>query len=176
MNTLTGLALEQALASKLEELLSSVPWLRDWHVKRIGSALEPRFDLKATLPLPEGKVVLAIECKSELRPSAFQAMAERKTLPGRTQRLVPVLAMPFVSRRLADICVQHGWSWYDLAGNCHIVVPNAIYLERCGHEPKYTLSRPVANLSTPEAARVIRALLVPENAGKRWTQRSVETH
>ena len=36
--------------------------------------------------------------------------------------------------------------------------------------------RPTANLSTREAGRVIRALLVPEHAGMRWTQRHMEGH
>lgn len=177
MDTLTCAALEQASASKLKELLAGIPWLRNWHVKRIGSTPDLGFDLEAILPLREGKAILAIQCKRELRPSAFHALTERKvSLPGRPQPIVPVLAMPFVSPRLADLCVQHGWSWYDLAGNCHIDVPNAIYLERRGNEPVHSRSRPTANLSTPEAGRVIRALLAPENAGKRWTQRSMEAH
>ncbi len=177
MNTMTGVGLEQASASKLKELLASIPWLRNWHVKRIEGTTDPGFDLEAILPLPEGKAILAIECKRELRPSDFRALTERKVfLPGRPRPTVPVLAMPFVSARLADLCVQHGWSWYDLAGNCHIDVPHAIYLERRGNEPVHSRPRPTANLSTPEAARVIRALLAPENAGNRWTQRSMEAH
>jgi hypothetical protein len=177
MNILTSINLAQASASKLKELLASISWLRKWHVKLIARTPDPGFDLEATLPLPQGKAILAIECKRELRPSDFRALTERKIfLPGRAHPIVPVLAMPFVSPRLAELCVQHGWSWYDLAGNCHIDVPNAIYLERRGNEPVHPRSRPTANLSTPEAGRIIRALLAPENAGKRWTQRSMEAH
>ena len=177
MDALTHTDLEQALASKLKELLSSVQWLRNWHVKRVESPRDPGFDLEATLTLPEGKAILAIECESKLRPSDFQALTERKIiLSGHPRSIVPVLAMPFVSPRLADLCVQHAWSWYDLAGNCHINVPNAIYLERSGKEPVHDRSRPTANLSTPEAGRVIRALLAPGNAGVRWTQRGMESH
>src|SRR6266699_1162593 len=61
MNTVTQTGLEQALASKLKELLASVPWLRNWRVKRIESPRDPGFDLEATLTLPEGKAILAIE-------------------------------------------------------------------------------------------------------------------
>lgn len=84
--------------------------------------------------------------------------------------------MPVVSPRMGELCLQHGWGWYDLAGNCYIDVPNAISLDRRGNEPPHSQSRPSANLSTREAARVIRALLAPENFGMRWTQRSMETH
>ena len=172
-----GPALEQALAAKLEELLGSVSWLRNWHIRRLGGASDLGYDIEATLSLPEGKTLLAIECKKELRPSTFHALAQRKiSVRGRPRSIVPVLAMPFVSPRVADLCVQHGWSWYDLAGNCHIDVPNAVRLDRRGNEPVHPRTRPTANLSTPEAARVIRALLASENSRRRWTQRSMATH
>jgi hypothetical protein len=174
---LTGRALEQALASEPTEILSSIPWLRNWHVERVADHPDLGYDVQATLSLPGGKALLAVECKKELRPSTFHMLTQRKICPpGRPKSVVPTLAMPFVSGRLADLCVQHGWSWYDLSGNCRIDVPNAIHLDRRGNEPAYSRPRPAANLSTPEAARIIRALLATENAGIRWTQRSMETH
>jgi len=177
MSSSNGHALEQALASKLKELLTTVPWLQNWQIRRVGDTSDLGYDIEATISLPDGKVLLAIECKKELRPSTFHALAQRKvSVPGRPRLIVPVLAMPFVSARLADLCVQHGWSWYDLAGNCYIDVPNAIRLDRRGNASVYPRTRATANLGTPEAARVIRALLAPENSGRRWTQRSMETH
>jgi hypothetical protein len=139
-------------------------------VKRL---VDRGFDFEVTLA--RGQAVLVVECKRELRPSAFYALAQRERLFSTRAPVVPVLAMPFISSRLSDLCIQHGWSWFDLAGNCHINVPNAIYLERLGHEPIRGQSRPKANLSTPEAARVIRALLA-ENVGSRWTQRYLAFH
>lgn len=174
---LAGFALHQALASKLRELIGGISWLRDWQVKNIGSKADARFDLVATLTLPSTAVTLYIECKSEMRPSAFNSLAARRPPPSREGHLaVPVLAMPCVSPRLADLCAHHHWSWYDLAGNCHLEVPGALYLERRGLESEYRLPRPKANLSTPETGRVVRALLAPQNAGRRWTQRSLEEH
>lgn len=171
----SGPALEQALASKLKELLASISWLHDWRVEDISGKADTRFDFSARLPVPGGDVTLYVECKSEMRPSAFHALAAALPLDfGHTN--VPVLAMPFVSARLADLCIQYGWNWYDLAGNCHIDVPGAIYIERRGEAPVHRPPRPRANLGTPEAGRVIRALLAPENAGKRWTQRDMEAH
>ncbi len=129
------------------------------------------------LPLPQRRAVLAVQCKKELRPSTFPMLAAKKfSMPRSSQSLVPVLAMPFVSSRLADLCAQYGWSWYDLAGNCSIDVPHAIHLEHSGHGPIHPRTRPKANLSTPEAARVIRALLAPVNAPVHWTQRRMATH
>ena len=31
--------------------------------------------------------------------------------------VVPVLALPSVSPRVAELCTEHGWGWFDLAGN-----------------------------------------------------------
>jgi hypothetical protein len=174
---LIGSALEQALASKLRELLGAIRWLRDWQVEHIGSKPNSPFDLVAKLPLPGGDVTLYVECKSEMRPSTFHNLiAKQIPSSGRGRAAVPVLAMPFVSSRLADLCIQQGWSWYDLAGNCHLDVPGVIYIGQRGFEPVYRVPRPRANLGTPEAARVIRALLAPQNAGIRWTQRSMQAH
>jgi len=71
---------------------------------------------------------------------------------------------------MAEICESHGWSWFDLAGNCKITIPTLLHIERRGNSPVHETPRPAANLSTPEAGRVIRALLAPENAALRWTQ------
>jgi hypothetical protein len=177
MRSTGNFGLEEALARKLESFLSSVSWLRNGHVKRVAEASDRGYDLEAPLVLPWGKTVLAIQCRNELRPSSFEALVGKKAfLSQRPSSVVPVLAMPFVSSRLADLCDQHGWSWYDLAGNCRISVPNAIHLEWRGNEPVHSRVRPKANLSTPEAGRVVRALLAPENTGVRWTQRSMKKH
>lgn len=177
MSIVSNSGLEEVLASKLKELLGAIPWLHDSRIKRVGGSSDPGYDIEAVLTLPSGKTTLAIECKKELRPSTFHTWALQKSSQVRhLKSIVPVLAMPFVSPRIGELCIQHGWGWYDLAGNCHIDVPNAIYLDRNGNESSYSPSRPPANLSTREAARVIRALLAPENFGTRWTQRSMETH
>src|ERR1700743_2885060 len=116
--------LERKLASKLQELLAGIRWLPDLYVEHVGSKPDARFDFVATLPLPDGKVILYVECKGDMRPSTFHNLLARE-IPdsGHRHLSIPVLAMPFVSPRLADLCDQHGWSWYDLAGNCHLDVP-----------------------------------------------------
>jgi hypothetical protein len=51
-----------------------------------------------------------------------------------------------------------------------------LLIERSGNEPFRGRRRAGANLSTPEAGRVVRALLAPENTGQRWTQRGMVAH
>ena len=175
------MALEKALAVKLEELLRGVDWLHGWQVKQVSGASDAGFDLLATVPLPGGgKAALCVECKSELRPSVFRTLADRVFLPsGRPKVVVRVLALPWVSPRVAELCVEHGWSWFDLAGNHRLDVPGLLHLKHTGNASVQVRPRPTANLSTREAGRVIRALLAPENANRPvWTQRAmqVETH
>ena len=168
--------LEHELASKLRELLGQVEWLKGSEVKPVAPAAG--FNLLASLPLADGsRAALCVECKSELRPSLFGQIAGRNFSPaGKFKAVVRVLALPWVSPRLAELCAEHGWSWFDLAGNYRLDIPGWMRLQRSGKAPVHKSPRPTANLSTPEAGRVVRALLLPDNAGMRWTQREMQNH
>jgi hypothetical protein len=169
--------LEHALAAKLRELLGQVDWLRSAKVV-LYPVPDAGFDLLATVPLANGKeAALCVECKRELRPNLFRQLVERPDSPlHQPGVVVKVLALPWVSPRIAELCAENGWSWFDLAGNHRIDVPGWLHLERTGGQSVYSPPRPTANLSTPEAGRVVRALLAPQNAGKRWTQRKLAEH
>jgi hypothetical protein len=169
-------ALERDLADVLTQLLSGASWLQQWSIAPGKAA--PEWDLVVSGPAPTGgKAVLCVECKSiNFQPSQFLSLVDRPCLTGRASASARVLAMPRVSARMAALCQEHGWSWYDLAGNCRLEIPGVLLIERSGKEPVKVLARSGANLSTPEAARVVRALLAPENAGRRWTQREMVGH
>jgi hypothetical protein len=173
---LAASALEEALASKLRDFLGGISWLHNWRVEKASGSGRGRFDLVAKIPVRDGEITLHVDCKRELRPSGFLALLQKSPPTARSGYIgVPVLAMPFVSSRLADLCSEHGWGWYDLAGNCHIEAPGLFLLERRGLMPVHRRPRSEANLSTPEAGRIIRALLAngPET---RWTQRGLQEH
>src|SRR5439155_21614301 len=74
------------------------------------------------------------------------------------------------------LCEENDWSWFDLAGNCHLNIPGVLMIERAGNQPIRVHRSTGANLGTPEAGRIVRALLSPENAGLRWTQRDMVAH
>lgn len=177
IDRLYGSGLERDLAQVLRELLGTVSWLHRWKVEP-AKATERGWDLNASGPVARGgKAVLCVECKSiNFQPSQFSSMIDRRCSSGRNRTSSRVLAMPRVSRRMAALCQEHGWSWYDLAGNCRLEIPGVLLIERSGNEPVKGQSRSGANLSTPEAARVVRALLAPETAGQRWTQRLMVAH
>lgn len=170
-------ALERELAQALRELLRSVSWLQGWSVQPVEAA-QRAWDLRASGPVPGGgKAALCVECKSiNFQPSQFSSIADRLCSAAKNKSSARVLAMPRVSPRMAALCRARGWSWYDLAGNCRLEIPGAILIERSGKEPADVQPRPAANLSTSEGGRVVRALLAPENAGRRWTQRGMVAH
>jgi hypothetical protein len=66
--------------------------------------------------------------------------------------------------------------WATLAGNYYIDVPGVLRLQHTGNAPVHKRPSLAVNLSTREAGRVIRALLLPEHAGMRWTQRHLAQH
>ena len=170
-------ALERDLARVLTELMGSASWLQRWRMEP-GMSGDPEWDLLVSGPVPGGgKAVLCVECKGlNSQPSQFGSLVGRPCSARKNVASGKVLGMPRVSPRMAALCQEHGWSWYDLAGNCRLEIPGVLLIERSGKEPVKAQPRSGANLSTPEAARVVRALLAPENAGQRWTQREMVAH
>jgi hypothetical protein len=176
---LTGAALEKALAQRLRELLGGVAWLKDWQIEIVPRDDRRGSDINATLPLPTGgKAELWVVCKANPRPYqiAYDRTQDLPSSQSKRQNRVWVLAAPFVSPRMAQLCQKLRWSWLDLAGNCHLSVPDAFQIERTGQPPVHRLPKSGANLSTPEAARILRALLATDNAGRKWTQRDLQLH
>jgi hypothetical protein len=167
--TLAGKNLEHALQRQLTEILADVPWLRP---KTLPVADRGQDMVVRLEPRGGSHADLEVHVKAEVRPGIFRSWAgQHRTTASR--RSVPVLATPFVSPRLADLCKDAGWGWYDLAGNCHLDVPQLLHIERRGNPPVHRRPRDAANLSTAAATRVMRALLSPAHAGRTWTQRGL---
>lgn len=176
---LKGAALEKALAHRLRELLGGVAWLKDWQIEIVPMDDRRGSDINATLPLPNGGMAeLWVVCKSNPRPHqiAYDRTQDFPSPQSKRQKRVWVLAAPFVSSRMSQLCQELRWSWFDLAGNCHLSVPDAFQIERTGQPPVHRLPKSGANLSTPEAARILRALLATDNPGRKWTQRELQLH
>lgn len=146
--------LERAAAETLGEILSSLdlsgPSLT---VERPDTGV----DLVAWL----ADTLLLIQVKSHLWPNEvpsavhqIRAYCQARLDP----RCVPILMAPSVSDRAAEICRELGMSWADLAGNCHIRFGEVlIHIE--GKKGEKAPKRGTGSLYTPQAARVVHALL-----------------
>ncbi|MDD5309510.1 MAG: type IV toxin-antitoxin system AbiEi family antitoxin [Deltaproteobacteria bacterium] len=175
MQSMSKRELERALLKKLPEVLGEIGWSKDLRIQEVKSGgQDVGYDAEFKLSTPAGKAVrLRVDIKHDLRPSAFESWVRMRRQAVAKAGTFPVLAVPAMSERLADLCRSHGWSWYDLAGNCRIDVPGLLLVERRGIPSVYRPPRAKANLSSAAAGRVIRALLSPEHAGRIWTHRGV---
>ncbi|HTB80643.1 MAG TPA: hypothetical protein VK717_07125 [Opitutaceae bacterium] len=184
IDRLTSLEVERLCAEKLRALLSEVFMDSKVDVSD-SSAREQGIDFIAKLKVPNGpKLEFLVECKAQPRPSLIPEVPggiraanvpavsiDRRFNPDRSLQSVRswVYAAPFVSPRLAEVCWERGWGWFDLAGNCRIAVPGLFYMDRKGNQPVHQTSRAEGNLGSPEAAQVVRALLKTEHSGVRWS-------
>ena len=168
--------LEHQLREQLRQLLSKVPGLDPIDLFPAGDSPDLGYDIFATLRTRHGECVdLLIECKELPRPSQFPVVRqESQRMNDGTRTTVPVLAAPWISPRMAELCDQHGWGWFDLAGNCNLSIPGVLYIERTGFEPVYKRKPAKAKLSTPESARIIRTLLIQKDIARQWTQRELK--
>jgi len=170
--------LERQLAKVLKALLSHVEWLAGWEVRRTNTMGSfANWDLLACGPMPGGgSASLFVECKLHFQPSQFSSLANRACPNGHSKYSRRVLGLPYVSPRMATLCEMNNWSWFDLAGNCRLEIPRSLLIERSGAKPVRINATSSPNLGSSEAASVVRALLAPENAGRRWTQREIVDH
>src|SRR4051794_32421565 len=106
VNNMTGKNLEHALERRLREILAEVTWLQPCPIP----ASHRSSDMIVRLPLRGGAhAELHVQAKTVIRPGAFRSWAEQhQVAAGRNS--VPVLAAPFVSPRLAELCRKAGWS------------------------------------------------------------------
>ena len=171
---ITGTALKRALLAKLQEILSEIGWRMEPHSPARQTATPGGPDARFLVEARAGvRVELQVHIKSELRPGIFESWVRSRRLTRSRRVAIPVLAVPSISERLAELCRGADWSWYDLAGNCWIDAAGLLHIERSGYPPAFRPPRATANLSTPAVARVIRALLTPEHAALAWKQRDL---
>ena len=135
-----GLSLERALLDSVRRLFADIDWL---HTESSASLLRAPGDHGADAVVQIGtagkfRARIYAHAKSDVRPGAFPAWARQRLPPPSKEPAVSVLATPFVSPRLADLCRQEGWGWIDLAGNCRIDLPGLLRNRAC-RDP--TLSR-----------------------------------
>jgi len=167
--------LERKLEEQLRSILEAIPGMSsEARVWRNPAATDRPFDIMGELKIPRSgdTVEFWVECKNLPRPSQFPfgSLRNRFFEDSSRETRVPVLAAPYISPRMAELCDEHGWSWYDLAGNCRLVVPGSIYVERTGNAPVHKRPKPKANIGTAASARVLRALLMADPVDQRWTQ------
>jgi hypothetical protein len=175
VNMGSSLNIERTLVDALCERLAETEWLEtevSFHQSRASAEQGDAVVQLRAAGRCRGR--LYVHAKSEVRPGSFPAWALQRMPPKSKEPAVAVLAAPVVSSRLADLCHEAGWGWIDLAGNCRIDVPGLLRLEHSGSSPVHKQPVRGARLGTAAVGRVIRVLLSPGNAGRRWKQRDLQ--
>jgi len=155
------------LEKRLQELLRGIDWLKIEEIVDAPEVGNRHFAFMMRMLAGEEIVEFWVESKTEIRPSQLPMLdGMREALEQQCNHIrVPVLAARHVSPRLAKVCAERGWSWFDLAGNCNINVPGYIYLERSGNKPVAGKKTSGANLGSDSSASVLRALMMTKHNG-----------
>lgn len=80
-------------------------------------------------------------------------------------KLYPVVAAKYISKRSAEICKEMNVGYLDLSGNCRFAF-DSIFIEREVMENKKVEKRPLRSLFSPKSSRVVRIML--EDPSRVW--------
>ncbi len=171
--------METQAGDVLLRLLECAKGFTGWQISHNPAQFDRAYDLLAEGHSDAGaNIELWVEFKADPRPSLFPYVnietdfESQKVKRARAR----VFAAPFIGPRMAEVCWDHGWGWFDLGGNCRIGVPGiGLYIERSGLPPVHNRPPLRANLGTPEAARVVRAVFSFAEKGTSWTQRELQS-
>ena len=155
-----GNAFQHKTVETLKRCLENVPFAQ---VAPELSELEvpgnTRPDLVAKVKLTNGDIWIIIEYKPVGEPriargALNQLLQYRNKLPD----AYGVFAAPYISPKVAQICIDQGIGYMDLAGNCYLSF-GQIYIEKRGNPNPFSDRRDLRSLYSPKSTRILRALL-----------------
>ena len=168
--TITVKSTEQGLVGNAEralrECLERVPSLsikRLQREPRLGSALP---DIAFKLKTPDGEQMVLVEVKTSGQPRVVrEAVNQLLQYQSKASEAYGVVAAPYLSPQSAQICIENGIGYVDLAGNCRLSF-RQVYVEREGRPNPVPQRRDLRSLYSPRTTRVLRVLLL--NLKRTW--------
>ncbi len=143
----------------LLECLQDIPFL-----EVMDTNLEPGYgevgpDLGVTLKLSGEVRNIIAEVKGNGEPRyARQAVNQILRYSQESSSDYGIFIAPYISSQAAQICLEEGIGYVDLAGNCHISF-ETIFIHKEGRPNPYTRKRYLRSLFSPKAERILRVLL-----------------
>jgi len=150
----------------LLECFQDIPFL-----EVMDTNLEPGYgevgqDLRVTLKLSEEVRNIIVEIKRSGEPRyARQAVNQILRYSQESPSDYGVFIAPYISSQAAQICLEEGIGYVDLAGNCHISF-ETIFIHKEGRPNPFTRKRYLRSLFSPKAERILRVLLT--SGSKEW--------
>lgn len=155
--------LEARILIALNEICSSVPFLKLISSRREVAYLGMRPDLVIDLSAGERRWEWIVECKLKAQPKELrnvlpylQSVIEKPSDHGR----YAILATPFLSEESRRLCAETGIGYVDLAGNVRLSF-DQVYIERRAQDNPFREKRSLRSLFSAKAGRVLRVLLTP---------------
>lgn len=159
-------ALESHIKGRLQDVLEGVPFARLKGWKREAQVRGSEVDLALDMTVAGTRWRLLVEVKQSGEPRIIRLAGQQlRTLLSKERKTYGVVGAPYISPRTGEICKEVGIGFVDLAGNCRLAF-GRVFIERQGFPNPKLERRPLRNLFTPKASRVLRVLL--EDAKQTW--------
>jgi len=150
----------------VRDCLESVPALSIKRIRREPRRDAPRPDIVLTLKTPDGERVVLVEVKVSGQPRIVRgAVNQLLRYQSKAPDACGVLVAPYISPRSAQICIENGIGYVDLAGNCRLSF-SSVYVQRDGKPNPIPQRRELRSLYAPRTTRVLRVLL--QDPKKPW--------
>lgn len=149
----------------LERCLAEVPFIqmRSQELPFIrGKEIDACFEVS----FPFSRIYLIVEVKGNGQPRlAREAVKNIQRCTSEIPNSYGVLIAPYISPRSAEICLEAGVGYLDLAGNCRLSFGNVFILKE-GKPNQIAEKRALRSLYYAKAERVLRVLLNDPN--RQW--------
>ena len=163
-----GMPIEEKAENALRICLQRVPFLNIEKIvpePRDGTG-ESSLDLVATICLGRKRLRIFAEVKNNGQPRVVRsAISQLKRYCENSSDVYCVFVAPYISSQAAEICINEGVGYLDLAGNCRLSF-GEVYIEQRGNPNPYSEKRDLRSLYSPKAERILRVLL--NNPVKSW--------
>ena len=160
---LKGADLEARILIALNEICSSVPFLKLISSRREVLDRGIRPDLVLDLSAGERRWEWIVECKLSGQPKELRtvlpylrSVVEKPSDHGR----YAILAAPFLSEESRRLCTEVGIGYVDLAGNVHLSF-DQVFIEMRAQDNPFRERRSLRSLFSAKAGRILRILLTP---------------
>ncbi|MGO1077466.1 type IV toxin-antitoxin system AbiEi family antitoxin [Inquilinus sp. CA228] len=153
--------LEHDAADGLRRLLAEVPETKTFPPKFSGGGrADEAIDFLLRIRSGDRVHVLACEVKTNGQPRHARAAISRlhDYVANANIKASPVFIAPFLSEEVRSLCRKHKVNYFDLLGNCRLVLPG-LYIDRRSSEIPAAERRELKSLFRPKSARVLRLML-----------------
>ena len=151
--------LERDAAEGLAALINHIPFAEVEHTQFESAGPDRGIDFILDIRANGEPYKLIAEVKTSGQPRRVrEAITQLRNFIVHQPNAVPIFISPYLSEEAQRICRENDINFYDLEGNCLLVLAN-FYIERSVATKPAAERRELKSLFKPKSARVLRLLL-----------------